>query len=236
MRQPLRIIVGSWIVAGAACGASAETVAIIGTGNVGSALGQRLAELGHDVVYGSREPARADVERLVAETGGTAIAALPEEAVRGADIVVLAVPWEIVEDLTRALGDLAGTIVIDPTNPRRVGDDGLRDYPFEGSNAERIQAVAPRARVVKAFNTLGAETMLDPAIAGHPVTVPIAGDDPDAKAVVAELAEAIGFEPLDVGPLRYAHVLEGLHYLRYNAGQVGDSRINFHFPSDPAGD
>jgi 8-hydroxy-5-deazaflavin:NADPH oxidoreductase len=236
MRRRLRIIIGSWIVASAASGASAETIAIIGTGNVGSALGQRFAELGHDVVYGSREPSRPDVERLIAQTGVAASAAVPEEAVRGADIVVLAVPWEIVEDLTRALGDLAGTIVIDPTNPRRVADDGLRDYPFDGSNAERIQAVAPQSRVVKAFNTLGAETMLDPSIADHTVTVPIAGNDPDAKAVVAELAEAIGFEPLDVGPLRYAHVLEGLHYLRYNAGQVGESRINFHFPSDRSAD
>jgi len=221
------------LTAALALGAHAETIAIIGTGNVGSALGQRFAELGHGIVYGSREPNRSDVERLVAETGANARAATPAEAARDADIVVLALPWEVVEDVTRSLGDLAGKIVIDPTNPRRIGEDGLRDYPFEGSNAERIQAVAPEARVVKAFNTLGAGTMLDPTIARHPVSIPIVGDDPEAKAIVAELARGIGFEPVDVGPLRYAHVLEGLHYLRSNAGQMGGTRINFHFPPDP---
>jgi len=229
----LRAAVACAAVTIVALGARAETIAIIGTGNVGSALGQRFAALGRDIVYGSREPDRPDVRRLVAETGPRARAAAPAEAARDADIVVLALPWEVVEDVTRSLADLAGKIVIDPTNPRRVADDGLRDYPFDGSNAERIQAAAPEARVVKAFNTLGAETMLDPAVAKHPVSVPIAGDDPAAKAVVAELVRGIGLEPVDVGPLRYAHVLEGLHYLRYNAGQIGGTRINFHFPPDP---
>jgi 8-hydroxy-5-deazaflavin:NADPH oxidoreductase len=223
-----------WLAAaGLAPAAFGETIAIIGTGNVGSALGQRFAELGHEIVYGSRDAGRSDVERLVSATGPSARAAPPDEAARASQIVVLAVPWEIVEDLTRELGDLGGKIVIDPTNPRRIAEDGLRDYPFDGSNAERIQALAPNALVVKAFNTLGAGTMLDPALAGHPVSVPLAGDDAAAKAIVAELIEGIGFEPLDVGPLRYARVLEGLHFLRYNAGQVGDSRINFHFTPDP---
>jgi NADPH-dependent F420 reductase len=218
---------------GLASNAAAETIAVIGTGNVGSALGQRFAQLGHRVIYGSREPERRSVERLVAETGSEAAAASQEAAAEAADIVVFAVPWNVVEDLTRSLGDLAGKIVIDPTNPRRIAADGLRDYAFDGSNAERIQALAPDARVVKAFSTLGAETMLDPAVAGGPVSVPIAGDDAGAKKVVAGLVRGIGLEPVDVGPLRYAHVIEGLHYLRYNAGQVGESRINFHFPPDP---
>jgi 8-hydroxy-5-deazaflavin:NADPH oxidoreductase len=221
------------VLIGIVPGATAETIAILGTGNVGAALGQRFAALGHDVIYGSREPSRASVVALVEASGGNARAMPQDAAARAADIVVMAVPWEIVEDLTRSLGDLSGRIVIDPTNPRRIADDGLRDYAFEGSNAERIQALAPRARVVKAFNTLGAETMLEPEIAGGPVSVPIVGDDAEAKRVVAELAAGIGFEPVDVGPLRYARVLEGLHYLRSNAGAFGDARINFYFPPDP---
>ena len=130
--------------------------------------------------------------------------------------------------------DSWGRIVIDPTNPRSIASDGLRDYAFHDSNAERIQALAPGAFVVKAFSTLGSYTMLDPSAAESPVSIPIAGDDPDAKRVVAELAVGIGFEPVDVGPLRYAHVIEGLHYLRYNAGQFGEGRINFHMPLDVA--
>ena len=76
--------------------------------------------------------------------------------------------------------------------------------------------------------------MLDPAVAESPVSIPIAGDDANAKRVVAELAADIGLVPVDVGPLRYAHVIEGLHYLRYNAGQFGESRINFFMPPDLA--
>jgi 8-hydroxy-5-deazaflavin:NADPH oxidoreductase len=231
------IIIASLLAAACAAvcapAAAAETVAIIGTGNVGTALGRRFAEIGHRVVYGSRDPARASVERLVAASGPGASATTQAAAARTADIVVLAVPWDIVATLTPALGDLTGKIVIDPTNPRRIAEDGLRDYAFDGSNAERIQALAPGAYVVKAFSTLGAETMLDPAIAGGPVSVPIAGDDRAAKRVVAGLVAGIGLEPVDVGPLRYAHVIEGLHYLRYNAGQFGEARINYYLPRDP---
>lgn len=234
MDRPRRIAAGLaalGVSLGAA--AAADTIAIVGTGNVGAALGQRFAELGHEIVYGSREPGRADVEALVAATGANARATTPREAAQAADIVVLAVPWDVVEPLTVSLGDLSGRIVIDPTNPRRIADDGLRDYAFADSNAERIQAVAPNARVVKAFSSLGAETMLDPASAGGPVSIPLAGDDAEAKRVVAALVSGIGLEPVDVGPLRYAHVIEGLHFLRYNAGQFGDARINYYLPADP---
>lgn len=234
MYRTLLIALG--LIVGGMCGAPgalAETVAIIGTGNVGSALGQRFGELGHRIVYGSREPDSAENQALVAASGADASVTTQRDAAQAADIVVLAVPWEIVEDLTRSLGDLSGRIIIDPTNPRVIATDGLRDYAFDGSNAERIQAVAPDAFVVKAFSTLGAETMLDPSIAGGPVSIPIVGDDPDAKRVVAELASGIGFEPVDVGPLRYAQVIEGLHYLRSNAGEFGDARINFYLPPDP---
>lgn len=214
--------------------ALADTIAIIGTGNVGGALGQRFAELGHTIVYGSRTPQRADVQALVARTGSNASATTQREAAEQAEIVVLAVPSDIVEALTPQLGDLTGRIVIDPTNPRSIADDGLRDFAFHDSNAERIQELAPGAFVVKAFSTLGFYTMLDPEVAGGPVSIPIAGDNPNAKRIVAELTSGIGLHPVDVGPLRYAHVIEGLHYLRYNAGQFGEARINFYLPADLA--
>lgn len=214
--------------------ALAERIAIIGTGNVGGALGQRFAELGHTIIYGSRDPTRADVRELVNASGRNASAATQREAAQQADIVVLAVPADIVEPLTSELGDLSGRIVIDPTNPRAIADDGLRDFPFHDSNAERIQALAPDAFVVKAFSTLGSYTMLDPSVAEGPVSVPIAGDDAGAKLAVAGLVSGIGLVPVDIGPLRYAHVLEGLHYLRYNAGEFGEARINFYFSPDLA--
>lgn len=212
--------------------AAADTIAIIGTGEVGSALGLRFAELGHTIVYGSREPTRADVRDVVATTGHGASAATPVDAAEQASIVILAVPWNAVETATRALGDVSGRIIIDPTNPRIIAEDGLRDYAFPDSNAERIQALVPDAFVVKAFSSLGDHTMRDPAVAGGPISIPIAGDNAEAKRVIAELTTGIGLHPVDVGPLRYAHVIEGLHYLRYNAGQFDDARINFYMPAD----
>ena len=214
-------------------GVAAETVAMIGTGNVGAALGRRFAENGHTVVYGSRDPSAADVRELVAVTGHGATAVTQSQAAAQADIVVLAVPWAAAEDVVRSLPDLSGKIVVDPTNPRVMASDGFADYPIDDSNAERIARLAPRAKVIKAFSTLGSETMLDPKVAGGPVTVPIVGDDRAAKERVAALAREIGLEAVDVGPLRHARIIEGLHYLRANAY---GGRINYHFPRDRARD
>ncbi len=212
----------------------AETIAIIGTGNVGSALGQRFTEIGHTVIYGSRSPMREEVQSLVLLSGPNASAATPQEAAQQANIIVLAVPWDVVEEVVQGLDDLSGRLIIDPTNPRIIADDGLRDFAFHDSNAERIKALAPEAFVVKAFGSLGDYTMLEPELAGGPVSVPLAGDDVNAKSTVAELISDIGLHPVDIGPLRYAHVIEALHYLRYNAGEFNGARINFYLPADEA--
>lgn len=213
--------------------ATAETVAMIGTGQVGAALGQRFAQNGHKIFYGSRDPSAADVRELVAATGNGAVALTQAEAAAQADIVILAVPWSAAEDLVRSLPDLRGKIVVDPTNPRVMASDGFADYPIDDSNAERIARAAPGAHVVKAYSTLGAETMLDPTLARSPVTVPIVGDDRAAKERIAVLTREIGLEAVDVGPLRHARIIEGLHYLRANAY---GGRINYHLPRDPARD
>ena len=91
----------------------ADTIAVIGTGNVGEALGPEFAAQGHTIVYGSREPMREDVQALVARTGNGATARLPAEAVTGADMVVLAVTGTAAVEVTRGLGDLTGKIIID---------------------------------------------------------------------------------------------------------------------------
>lgn len=209
------------VLAGVAGVADAATIAIIGTGNLAHALGPAFAESGHTIVYGSRNPDRASVDDLVAMTGNGARAVLQSEAARDADIVVLAVPWDVVETVVANLGDLTGRIVVDPTNPRVIAEDGLRDYALEDSNAARIQRFAPDARVVKAFNTMTAQLMANPALADGPVTVPMAGNDAEAKAVVAELAAGMGFHAVDLGPVRYAHVIEGMFLVWGNARQAG---------------
>lgn len=201
--------------------ASADTIAFIGTGNVSSALGPKFADLGHDIIYGSREPMRDDVQALVRQTGNRASAATPANSVIDADIVVIAVPGLVTLSVVASLGDLSRKIIIDLTNPTETLENGLRLHAVETSNAEIIQAMLPEAFVVKAFNTLNYRTMIDPASAGGPVTIPLAGNDDAAKAKVAELAQAIGFETSDIGPIRYAHELEGMLVLFANARALG---------------
>lgn len=215
--------------------ALAAKIAVIGTGNVGSALGPEFAALGHTIVYGSRTPNEKDVQDLVAKTGHGATATTQPEAVKGADMVLLAVPGALAVDITKSLGDLSGKIVIDPTNRYvRNTPDGYftHDVPG-GSNAELIQQAAPGAKVVKAFNTLNWTKMVDPQSSGGPVSIPIVGDDAAARAAVAELVKGMGLEPVDLGPLRFANTLEEMLVIWANARGRG-AAYNYYLRPEPA--
>src|SRR5210317_1705537 len=207
--------------------ALADTIAVIGTGDVGGALGPKFAAQGHTIVYGSRDPERNKVKELVANTGEDASATTPADAAAQADIVVLAVPGLMVEEITRSLGDLSGKIIIDPTNPLERRMNRL-EHAVDTSNAEIIQAAAPDAYVVKAFNTLNWKTMVDPASAGGPVSIPLAGDNGRAKDKVADLVTGMGLEPIDVGPLRDARWVEGMLILWIN-NRFGGKRPSFDY-------
>ena len=208
--------------------ANAETIAIIGTGNVGGALGPAFAGQGHTIIYGSREPQSDDVASLVAKTGNSASAMAQADAAAAADIVVLAVPGLLVEDITKSLGDLSGKLVIDPTNPlRRI--DGRFEHGVETSNTEIVQKAAPGAKVVKAFSTVTWQTMIDPDTEAGPISVPIAGNDTAAKARTAALIESIGLEPIDVGDARDARWVEGMLILWINNRYGGTGRPAFEY-------
>ena len=207
--------------------AGADTIAVIGTGDVGHALGVSFAKQGHTIVYGSRKPDRGSVQDLVDETGHGATATTQAKAVVGADIVVLAVPGMLVEEITLSLGDLSGKIIIDPTNPLQRKLLTLK-HSVETSNAEIIQAAAPDANVVKAFNTLNWKTMLEPDESGGPVSVPLAGDSGSAKRKVAKLVEGMGLDPIDVGGIENAHWVEGMLILWIN-NRYGSTRDSFDF-------
>ena len=201
----------------------ADTIAVIGTGNVAAALGPEFAAQGHTIVYGSRNPSRDEVRALVERTGSSASASTPAESVAGAGIVVMAVPGAVVEAVTGSLGDLSGKIIIDPTNAIDRHADGYLTLSYETSTAEMIQGAAPGAHVVKAFNTLNWRTMVDPDSSGGPVSIPLVGDSAEAKATVAGLVEGMGLEAIDLGPLRYARHVEGMLLIwihnRYGAGE-----------------
>ena len=207
--------------------AAADTIAVIGTGNVGHALGIEFAAQGHRIVYGSRNPERDSVKDLVAQTGHGATATTQAAAVVGADIVVLAVPGMLAEEITLSLGDLSGKIIIDPTNPLKREGSSL-SHAVATSNGEIIQAAAPDADVVKAFNALNWKTMMDPDESGGPVSIPLAGNNDNAKAKVAELVAGMGLDPIDLGGIENAHWIEGMLILWIN-NRYGGSRDPFDF-------
>ena len=180
-------------------------IAIIGTGSVGSALGRGLAEAGHEVVFGVRDTGKPEVGRLVEDTG--ARAASVAAAAAGAEVVVLAMPWGAAQDVIRTAGGLSGKIVLDCINPLKPDLSGL-DAGGSRSAAEQVAAWAPGARVVKIFNSTGANNMANPVYGDDRATMLYCGDDEGAKEVAARLAADLGFEPVDAGPLSAAYLLE----------------------------
>jgi len=193
--------------------AEMETVAVIGTGDMGDSLGPRMAGLGYRVIYGSRSPDSDRVKALVEATGSNASATTQMAAAKQADIVLLLVPWPPMETVAQSLGDLSGKIVVDVSMPLEQAEDGYPKHMRETASAEMIQSWNPGARVVKAFATMGAYLIDDPTAADGLVTIPIASDDRQAKEKVAGMAAAMGLDPVDFGPLRMARYIEVLQLI-----------------------
>src|SRR3954463_119194 len=122
-------------------------ITIIGTGNVGSALGKLWAARGHSITYGSRDPKSSQVQQLLTETAPTARAATHREAASGADVVVVATPWEGTKDAIDACGNLSGKTLIDATNPLKPGSFDLA-VGFDTSGAEQVAQWAGGAKVI----------------------------------------------------------------------------------------
>ncbi|HLK58378.1 MAG TPA: NADPH-dependent F420 reductase [Chthonomonadaceae bacterium] len=188
-------------------------IGVLGAGNVGGTLGRRWAQQGHEVVFGVQDPQDPKLADLLAQTEGRGRAATVAEAARFGEVVALTVPWSAVPDVLNAAGDLSGKILLDCTNPNFAAEPGGPASGHLNSGAEQIAALAPGARVVKAFNTTGWENMADPRYGSEVVTMLYAGDDPQAKSAVAQLAADLGFDAVDAGPLSFAHHLEALAQL-----------------------
>ena len=182
-------------------------ISIIGTGNVGGALARGFARAGHQVILGARNAADERIVALARAVRAEIMA--PAAAAAAGDVIVLALPWSAAEGAVKALGSLAGRIVIDCMNPLAMqnGKLGL-DRGFTNSGAETLAGWAPGARIVKTLNQVGAELMADNAGLAHRPVMFMAGDDAAAKQLVAPLLVDLGFEPLDAGELAMARLLE----------------------------
>ena len=177
---------------------------IIGTGNMGKAIGGVLADGGSDVAYVTRD-----------QVGKAPLG----------DVVVLAVPHPALAGIADAYAEqFAGKVVVDITNPINFETFDSLVVPAGSSMSAELQAQLPRARVLKAFNTNFAGTLTSHQVGGLPTTVLIAGDDAAAKQVLADALTASGLKAVDAGPLARAHELEALGFLQItlaSAEQIG---------------
>jgi predicted dinucleotide-binding enzyme len=176
-------------------------IAILGKGNVGSALARGLAR--------SYSHAKS--------IGNDKLAQL--QAATQAEIVILAVPFPALDDVIKKLGAaLDGKVVVDATNA--LTPDYQLAVGFTTSGAEELQKKLPQARVVKAFNTVFAQHMDSGKVGATPITALVASDDAAAKETVVTLAKDIGFETVDAGPLKNARLLEPVGFLNIQLGYM----------------
>ena len=210
-------------------------VAIIGAGNVGTALANSIGRAGHDVIITSRDPNDA---QQAASSSGARVADSSAAAAAEADIVIPAVGMGDIEALAQEIAEpAAGKPVVDVTNRISFGETGP-EIDTTSSNAEVISELLPDSPVVKAFNTLFATHQDDPVADGLQLDGFVAGDDPSAKAKVLELVKSIGLRPIDVGPLVRARQLEALAFLNMTLNIVnnGTWQSGWKLVGAPAGD
>ena len=177
-----------------------KKIAIIGKGNVGKVLAEGLRRAGNEVRFGSRDPKES-----------------PRDVSAWADVVMLAVPWGAHAEIAKTVGNAFDakpvvdvSNVLTPSYELAIG--------FTTSGVEELQKLVPKAKVIKAFNTVFAQNMSTSKVLGERLTVLVAGDDADSKDIVRKLAEGIGFDSVDAGPLKSARYLEPLGMLNISLG------------------
>ena len=176
-------------------------IGVIGNGNVGGALSRALKRSGNEVKTTGR-----DRDAI-------------HEAVQWADVIFLAVPYGALGELAKDVGTMMdGKIVVDVTNA--VTPKMELALGFTTSGAEELQKKLPKARVVKAFNTIFAQHMETGRLGDRALTAFVASDDEEAKKLVLELARGIGFDAMDSGPLKNARLLEPLGFFNIQLGLV----------------
>jgi 8-hydroxy-5-deazaflavin:NADPH oxidoreductase len=207
-------------------------IAVIGTGNVGRALGSSFASAGHEVTFAARDAGKT---QEIAKDVGARAAASPADAASGADVVVLAVPFGELADVAASIRDeVDGKIVIDVSNVLKSDFSGLALET--GSGAERVAKQLPKAHVAKAFNTIFSGIQGNPEALGTTLDALYAVDDDRSRETLAELIGSAGFRPVHVGPLTAARELESLGWLNIRLQLLtnGDWRSSFVLVGAPA--
>ena len=191
-------------------------VGIIGSADVGQALGTGFHSEGHEVMIGSRHTGKEDLVNWEKKHKGAKLGSFKEAAAFG-DIVVLAVGGDVVENAIELAGgeNLSGKIVIDVTNPISKDakpEDGVLKFftTQDESLMERLQKQNPKAKFVKSFNIIGSDLMYKPKLKGGPPTMFICGNDEGAKKKVTDILIAFGFEVEDMGTAKAAGCIESL--------------------------
>ena len=209
-------------------------IAVIGTGNVGQALGSSLLRAGHDVTYAGRHN---DKTRRVASELGASAADSAAEATARAEVVILAVPYAALGDVAAEIApEAAGKVVVDVTNPITSDYSGLANAGGK-SAAEEIAGRLTEAKVAKAFNTVFGALQAQPDALGAKVDALFATDDDDARRTLVGLIESIGFRPVDAGTLDAARQMEAMAWLniRLQMQHQGDWRSTFVLLGAPEG-
>jgi len=191
-------------------------VGVLGSADVGKKLASGFASRGHEVVVGSRTPDNPELVQWAKTVKGKVTLALPAEAARQGQLIVLAVHGDAALAALKAAGvaNLAGKVLIDVTNPLDFSK-GMPPTIFVGTTdslGEQVQRAVPTAKVVKAFNTVGSPQMIDPHVKGQPrLELLIAGNDAGAKQQVTEIVKSFGWSgTLDVGGIEGARWLEAM--------------------------
>src|ERR1043166_9189390 len=184
-------------------------VGVLGSGDVGKVLAGGFLKLGHEVRIGSRSPQK--LREGAAGGGARGATGAFDDAAKFGDIIVLATHGEGTQSAVELAGadNFDGKVVIDATNPLDFSSGGpQRSIGFNDSLGERIQRWLPKARVVKAFNTVGNAHMIHPQFPDGPPTMFIAANDADAKKLVTQICETWGWDVADLGGIESSRYLE----------------------------
>jgi 8-hydroxy-5-deazaflavin:NADPH oxidoreductase len=186
-------------------------IGILGSGLMGGKLGTLFARAGHDVIF-SYARSQEKLNRLAREAGGKARVGTPREAVQGADVLLLAVHWSRIDDVLKQAGDLSGKVIISCSLPLNAANTELV-LGHTTSGAEELAKKVPGAEVVSVFNNIPSEVLFGVFEArgkAIPPSMLYCGDKQHGKDVTATLIRDLGFEPIDLGPLRSARYTEPL--------------------------